>query len=525
MPFSTAQRLQSLGVATPLARELGAQIDSGTYNYRRLMWSGMPVQLAQIVATTPFNAIKAVELGMIPDVAKIRAGGGTYSWSVASLSPSLWYDASDTATISATAGAVDSWANKGSMAGSDAIAAGVARPVTGTRTQNGLNVLDFDGTNSIMTVAGDALNIANGINTLIFISESDTAGAQIVIGGTTAGTRWGPILNAGGIAGRVDSVSNSASVTQSTTGQDLTGPLTFAMRRAPSQGVQGHLNGVRFGTTAAVGADVVLTAMRIGGTAINAQNRFDGKICEILAWNRSLSVDEMAKVLGYLRAKWGAKALTGLLDEWATDDPRTVSHKQNVVAHGDSLTFGTGATDPATKSWPYLLEQSAGRRVFKDGVPGSTSQQIKNRVIVNDDYRDRIPIFFAGRNDYGVAGQVETSIAQMVAYYGVSKYIVMTVLNGNAAQSGAPSGTEYLAIKTINDNSKATYPNNVLDIRQQLVDAGAPTGPYPDPTRYALDEWPNQLRTDPSNDPIHLNDPGYQFIHDRVKSFIDGKGW
>lgn len=74
MPFSTAQRLQSLGVATPLARELGAQIDSGTYNYSRLMWSGMPVQLAQIVATTPFNAIKAVELGMIPDVAKIRAG-------------------------------------------------------------------------------------------------------------------------------------------------------------------------------------------------------------------------------------------------------------------------------------------------------------------------------------------------------------------------------------------------------------------------------------------------------------------
>lgn len=76
MPFSTAQRLQSLGVATPLARELGAQIDSGTYNYRRLMWSGMPVQLAQIVATTPFNAIKAVELGMIPDVARIRGGGG-----------------------------------------------------------------------------------------------------------------------------------------------------------------------------------------------------------------------------------------------------------------------------------------------------------------------------------------------------------------------------------------------------------------------------------------------------------------
>lgn len=457
-----------------------------------------------------------------------QGGGGSpgYSWDISALSPFLWFDAADAASVLATGGAVDTWKNKGSAVGSDATAATTARPTTGTRTTaTGKNALDFDGVNNIMTVAGDALNVANGANTLIIVSESDTSVAQIAICGTTTGTRWGPIYNAGAAVGRVDSVSNSASVTQSATGQDLTGLMTFAQRAAPSMGVQGHLNGVRFGTTAAVRADVVLTNMRIGGTSINTSSRFDGKICEILAWNRSLSVDEMAKALGYLRAKWGTKALTGILDEWAADDPRTVQHKQNVVSWGDSLTFGTGSTTPGgATSWPALLAASRGCRVANLGIAGQTSAQIKNRQIVDDDYRDRIQTFFVGRNDYGIPSQVISSIAAMVAYQQSGKYVVMTVLNGNVSGSEA-GGAEYNNIKTVNDSSKATYPTNVLDIRQLLVDAGAPAGAYPDPTRYALDEWPNQLRTDPSNDPIHLNDNGYAFIHDRVKAFIDGKGW
>jgi hypothetical protein len=58
----------------------------------------------------------------------------------------LEYDASDTATITASGGAVSAWAPKsGSLGLTAAQGTAANKPTTGTRTQNGLNVLDFDG--------------------------------------------------------------------------------------------------------------------------------------------------------------------------------------------------------------------------------------------------------------------------------------------------------------------------------------------------------------------------------------------
>lgn len=80
MAFSTAQRLQELGVATPLAKELGVQIDANSFNWRRLMWASMPVQLAKYLADNLPNGTasnsKLAELGMIPAVIALITGGG-----------------------------------------------------------------------------------------------------------------------------------------------------------------------------------------------------------------------------------------------------------------------------------------------------------------------------------------------------------------------------------------------------------------------------------------------------------------
>lgn len=78
MAFTTAQQLQELGVATPLAKELGAQIDANSFNWRRLMWSSMPVQLAKYLADNlpngTANISKLAELGMIPAVISFLNG-------------------------------------------------------------------------------------------------------------------------------------------------------------------------------------------------------------------------------------------------------------------------------------------------------------------------------------------------------------------------------------------------------------------------------------------------------------------
>ena len=66
--------------------------------------------------------------------------------------PSLvsWHDATDTSTITDSgSGLVSSWADKSGNGNTFSQGTGTNRPTTGTRTQNSLNVLDFDGNDSM----------------------------------------------------------------------------------------------------------------------------------------------------------------------------------------------------------------------------------------------------------------------------------------------------------------------------------------------------------------------------------------
>jgi len=96
----------------------------------------------------------------------------------------LWLDATDISTISQSGGFVSEWGDKSN--GNNAIqSTGVSQPETGSRTINGLNVLDFDGVNDFMVlnsqpVTGpEARSIIivgfadNGVNNNFFISLTD----------------------------------------------------------------------------------------------------------------------------------------------------------------------------------------------------------------------------------------------------------------------------------------------------------------------------------------------------------------
>ena len=69
-----------------------------------------------------------------------------------------------------------------------------------------------------------------------------------------------------------------------------------------------------------------------------------------------------------------------------------------VLALGDSLTFGTGATDDT--SYPAVLAAATGWSIVNAGVPGDTAQQGCNRLQpLLDEHRPRLVLVFLGGND------------------------------------------------------------------------------------------------------------------------------
>ena len=87
-----------------------------------------------------------------------------------------------------------------------------------------------------------------------------------------------------------------------------------------------------------------------------------------------------------------------------------------IVAFGDSLTYGTGAT--ASESYPAVLTQLIGRKVVRSGVPGEvTAQGLARLPQVIAEHSPALMIVCLGGNDMlrrGDEAQIKKNLAEII---------------------------------------------------------------------------------------------------------------
>jgi lysophospholipase L1-like esterase len=167
-----------------------------------------------------------------------------------------------------------------------------------------------------------------------------------------------------------------------------------------------------------------------------------------------------------------------------------------VLAFGDSLTFGTGATE--AESYPAQLEQLIGRRVVRAGVPGEVTAQALERLPgALDEYAPRLLLLCIGGNDFlrrtGNA-QAERNVRAMVKL--AKSRGVNVLLIGTPEFSLLPSPPAFYA--AVAKEFGVPYEDAV--ITEVLKDASL------------------------KSDPIHPNARGYRVIAERLAALLKKTG-
>ena len=237
----------------------------------------------------------------------------------------LWLDAADTSTISVSGSQVTQWDDKsGNNYDFNQTTAG-NRPLSGTRTINSKNVIDFDGSDDrLITMNAKSVwtfmhssnvtffwaGVIDGSQDRYIMADAIGSGAYR---GYTVGTGTDNLIynliSSGSTAGASGEVSNSRPTTTYNTSPTYftikTEPAASAANRAFTAMKNGSFEGNNTRTaTASTGDSIEVMALGSVQFAGTFQPSFNGAMGEILIYDSILSAGDITKVQDYLAAKW-----------------------------------------------------------------------------------------------------------------------------------------------------------------------------------------------------------------------------
>lgn len=236
-------------------------------------------------------------------------GYATHSYMINPFSPAsvpglaAWFDAADIATITESSGAVSQWNDKSGNNYHLTQGTGASQPGTGSATQNGLNVLTFDGGDHLNMPSG-MFTIPNGDNASFAVAKINTEAAttQYLMSRTEAGSvrnyiRFSP--TAGNIL--FHSAATNLGGVSNTGNTNTNHQIISCYRSGTTQSIQ--VNGDTAATNANGASEPGIDAGTFG--SLVAGGFLTGQIAEYFEYNRAPSADEILSLNFYLSLKWG----------------------------------------------------------------------------------------------------------------------------------------------------------------------------------------------------------------------------
>jgi hypothetical protein len=238
-----------------------------------------------------------------------------------------WYDASDTSTITVSGSNVTQWNDKSGNALNLVQATSSKQPQSGTRTQNGKNMIDYDGTDDVLTsnAASSAWKfLTDSTGSTFFMAiyaDTDSSGWQItdVSNGSVANQPSYTIYknpNDTGFFGKGTNNPNGYSWFISNTTQTFTDNAAqyWTVVSDPTNGTAANRLKIYKNTTldsstnAQTGTSSTSNPalpLSLGGLQNFSGDSLDGAICEIIIYDSILSGADIDDNHDYLAAKWG----------------------------------------------------------------------------------------------------------------------------------------------------------------------------------------------------------------------------
>lgn len=237
----------------------------------------------------------------------------------------LWLDAADTTKITQSLNAVSQWTDKSANAYTFTQSTGSAKPTTGTRTQNGWNVLDFDGFDSLISTAANSTwtFLSNNTQfTAFYAFSTDNSNFQTIHNTNELQSQYigtDMVLNGNATYAFQHDVNNSstgnASVLNVCAANSITTAFTYiTVLSDANNATAANRSDIRIKQGSAIKNNTKTTATNNGtpsypltiGMPTNLANYgLDGGLGEILIYTSTLSAGDILSTQQYLASKWG----------------------------------------------------------------------------------------------------------------------------------------------------------------------------------------------------------------------------